>query len=479
MRTLKQFILEADNAKYILKTPKDAFEFFGVEPDSDAGKLISYMYSIAPENPDTETGYSSPFVGNYNSKTGFACRRWVKDNAALIEYMEKNNISFETAFPKKSFKDYHNTTLEKIDGFPTSADEEIFIAMSINVKSIGDDKSEEAMKYALFGDENKKLSDKEQHVFDKFYKYYTDHKSSIDSRAEDFDVEPGDLFTKCTNAAVKDDIQDTWKDDGDYTKYPDYTPKTDIISKNGRKISVKKSDGAQAMSGGMNETAATLMTYSYLLDDETKKKINSLFKDDDGNPIDWNGKNDERNKKLNATIKDIFRNKEANKQFIIAVLTEALTGAGKFGEDSDGVSTEMLTWSTDGKLIVDDIETYIYRTYKNLSENSVTINHKSSGHTWTVMRMYLPKHDHKYKTLSDKEREDAKELLDVIKSVLTNESIKKRNSEKEDVEMKDETGKKIKVSIKTGPRGGKYYINSNNKKTYVEKSGGHYVIKKD
>ena len=472
-------IFEAQDEKYILKTPQDAFDFFGVEPDSDTGKLISYMYSIAPENADTETGYSSPFVGNYGSKSGFACRRWVKDNPSLLQYMSDNNISFKDAFKGKTFKDYHDTKLEKIDSFPTSADEEIFIAMSLNVKSVGSEKSETAMKYALFGDENKKLSTSEQKVFDKFYGYYKDHQKQIDSRADNFDVEKGDLFTKCSNASVKNDIQDTWKEDGDYTKYPDYTPKTDIISKNGRKLSVKKSDGAQAMSGGMNETAATLLTYSYLLDAETKKKIDSLFKDDDGNPIDWAGKNDERNKKLNSTIKEIFKNKEANKKFIMAVLTESLTGAGKFGEDSDATSNEMLTWSKDGKLIKDDIETYIYRTYQGLSEKNVTINHKSSGRTWTVMRMFLPKHDHSYEKLSDKEKKEAKELLDVIHSVRSNESIKKRKSESEDVELTDDTGKKVKVSIKTGPRGGKYYMNSNNKKTYVEKIGGHYIIKKD
>jgi hypothetical protein len=271
----------------------------------------------------------------------------------------------------------------------------------------------------------------------------------------------------------------TEKEDGDYTKYPDYTPKTDIISKNGRKLSVKKSDGAQAMSGGMNETMATLMSYSHLLDEETQKKIDSLFKDDDGKPIDWNGVNHERNKKLNDTIKDIFKNKEQNKAFIMAVLTESLTGAGKFGEDSDGTSNEMLTWSKDGKLIKDDIETYIYRTYEGLSEKNVTINHKSAGKTWTVMRMFLPKHNSSYKPLTDKEREDNKELFDVIKSVRTNETIKTRKGQEEEAELTDENGKKIKVSIKVGPRGGKYYLNSQKNKVYVQKTGGHYTIKKD
>ena len=94
-------------------------------------------------------------------------------------------------------------------------------------------------------------------------------------------------------------------------------------SNKGRNISVKKSDGAQAMSGGMNETMATLMMYSDLLDDDTHKKLQSLFYDADGNTIDWKGNNKERNAKLNTIIKDIFSNKEANKEFIMAILTES------------------------------------------------------------------------------------------------------------------------------------------------------------
>lgn len=484
MKSLYECLLilfESVNETYILKHPEDAFQFFEVEPDSAAGKLIKYMFELAPENPDTETGYSSPFVGSYNSKKGFACRRWVKDNPAIIAYMEKNNLDFNTVFKGHTFKDYHNTTLEKIDSFPTAADEEIFIAMSLNVKSIGDAKAKTAMKYALFGDENKKLSGKETDLFDKFYNYYEKHKSSIDARAEGYKIEDGDLYTKCTNASVKGDVKDSWKEDGNYEKYPNYTPKADLISKNGKQVSVKKSDGAQAMSGGMNETMTTLMTYSYLLDERTQKKLDSLFKDDDGNPIDWSGVNHERNERLNNTIKDIFENKEANKTFIIAVLTESLTGAGKFGEDSKGTANEIITWTKDGKLIKDDIETYIYRTYEQLSEKDVTINHKSSGKTWSVMRLFLPKHDSPHEPLTDQEREDNKELLEIIKSVRTNESIKSRASQEEEVELKDEDGKTKKVTIKTGPQGGKYYISpSSKRKVYVQKNkSGSYEIKTD
>ena len=66
-----------------------------------------------------------------------------------------------------------------------------------------------------------------------------------------------------------------------------------------------------------------------------------------------------------------------------------------------------------------------------------------------------------------------------MQSVVKNESLKDRKSKEEEAEIKDENGKMVKVTIKTGPQGGKYYINSNHNKTYVEKgSNGTYKIKK-
>lgn len=232
-------------------------------------------------------------------------------------------------------------------------------------------------------------------------------------------MEDGELFTKCLTRDVKSDVQDTWKDDGNYKKHPNSTPKADLISNKGAKLSLKKSTGAQAMSGGINETMATLMTYSYLLDDNNQKKLESLFVDDNGNDIDWSGRNSERNKKLNEILKDIFGNKEANKKFIIAVLTESIAGSAKFGKESKGTATDILTWTPDGKIIKDDVKTYICKIFNNISKDSVTINHKSSGSTWACMRLYLPKYDNSH-------FEKDNDIFDIVDSVTNNEEIIKR-----------------------------------------------------
>lgn len=467
----------------LLHTPEEALEFFKVEPDSKQGLFIQKCYELAPKSEEGDI--IAPFVAGYQSKKGFAMRRWVRDNLELQRYMEKEDISTDSIFSNKIYKGYHNTTLEKLDKFPNSSEEEIFIAMTLNIKSLGKEKSEQAMKYALFGDQDKELSEKEKEIYDKYFKYYTDNKDIINERAKKIKLpsiegedDGPELFTKCSNQSVKSDIQDSWKEDGNYSKYPNYTPKSDLVSNKGRNCSLKKANGAQAMSGGMNETAATLMTYSYLLDKDTQKKLDSLFKDEEGNPIDWNGKDDKRNKKLNSIIKDIFKNKDSNKKFILAVLTEAITGAAKFGEKSRGTANEIITWTEDGEIFSDDIETYIYKTYESISADSVTINHKSSGKVWSVMRLFLPKHSESYTKLTEDEKNKMEEI-EIIRSVRSNESIKKRKSEEEEADVKDENGNIIKVIIKTGPQGGKYYINSKHNKTYVKKgSNGSYEIKK-
>lgn len=540
MKELKKFLFEnivnifeaTGKAARILKTPEEAMEFFGAEPGSAQGKFILKCYELAPKDKKSEDPDKivSPFVGGYSSQTGFALRRWVKDNPEIQQYISDNNISLNDFFTKSQngkdvklkFKDYHNTTLEKIDEFPNPSEEEYFVAMALNVKGLGGKDDEKAMRYALFGDayediniENKikELKDKlksdslskkdikslnkqlskleaDKELFDKYYAYYKEHKDVIDKRAESIDVEDGDLYTKLTNDKVKSDITDDWKENGNYgDKYPNYTPKTDIISKSGRRVSVKESGGAQAMSGGMNETAATLLTYIDLLDEETQIKLTNLFEDENGDPIKWDGADKKRNDKLNAIIKDIFKNKENNKKFIMAVISESLTGAGKFSKDSDATATEVITFNSDGTMFSDDIETYIYRTYQDISYKDIAINHKSQNNsTNACLRLNLKPHKKKYDPIRDKDGnlvdDIDNDLIDIISGVRENKyskSIKSNDNteQEEEAEVVDKKGNTIKVTIKTGPQGGKYYINSNKNRTYVQRgAGGKYEIRK-
>ena len=350
---LKDFLLEnlesSQSKQELLKTPEDAYEyFFGDKKDSkeynDIKKTIKYLYDLAYEIPQKfdsngEPIILYPFIKNYNKaknehKQTFAVRRWVATNTKWMEYCSSNNID-----PNKFFKNisnrkvekniYHNSSLQKIDKFPNSTDHEILIAMSANIKSHKQAKKdlsyEDALKYALFGD-NKKLNAAEKETYEKFLKWCGDNKNYIEKLADGVSVDTSDgepeMFCKLqTKDAI---VSNDWKENKDSNKNPNKTPKADIISNKGRSISIKNGDaGAQAMSGGKDETMATLLKFKHLLDKEDQEKLDSLFK------YDWDKEDSNRNSKLNSIIKQIF-DKEKNPKFIISVLAESIIGSNKF-----------------------------------------------------------------------------------------------------------------------------------------------------
>lgn len=497
MKSLKQFILEATESKskgFIINTKEETYKYFDVTPDSEAGKLINNLFDIAPV--DSNTGkIISPFVGNYDGKNNaFALRRWVKNNPETLEMINKINIKslFNTPNKKFIFNNYHNTKLEDIDNFPNSTDQEYILALSLNIKSLGDKNINNALKYALFGDTDKELNEEENELFDKYLKYYNENKDLINNYNKNYELDNSDsdkpeLFTKCRNSEVKKDVTDQWKENGKFNKAPSNTPKTDLKSNKGKNISVKKSDDTQAMSGAMNETMATLMTYANLLEKDDQKKLKQLFYDENGNEIDWKGNNKERNKKLNSIIKNIFAQKEKNKKFILAVLTESITGAGKFGSDSLGTAKEILVWSPDGEMHSYDVEKYIYSVFKHISEKDITINHKSSNSTYACMRLGLPSHEKIKDTLNKYSKEDAdKDLLELIRSIRSNDYHKKckndeKDSEAEKATIKDDTGKEVEVIIHKGPEGGLFYYQpgkpkNDDNKVYIDKDHDGRII---
>lgn len=299
--------------------------------------------------------------------------------------------------------------------------------------------------------------------------YYKHHDKFINEWAKDVNVKENDLYTKCLPTGK---VSNNWSDYGAYNN----TPKTDIISKSGNKISLKQCGGAQSMSGGFNETMATLLSYEDLLSKGDKELLYSLFFNKDGGVKDWNGKNSKRNEKLDKVIQTIFKKKE-NKNFIIAVLSESITGDTKFGKDSDSVPNQIISWDLENGLIQDDINDYIYNAYKEISggikKKSFTINHKSCGKVWSVLRIFLPKHYEKV-NISEKEKEEYNEIMKIIETVRNN-----KIKNKERVELKDEDGKIIKVTIHTGLKGYLFYISPKTKNpVYVEKDKtGKYAIK--
>lgn len=142
------------------------------------------------------------------------------------------------------------------------------------------------------------------------------------------------------------------------------TPKTDIISVDGVKISVKKGDkgGAQLCSAKLPEAKATLMSGYDMLDKDGKellekfldtknwysksglpKYVSDILKDDSLKDTDIY-KELEEAKNANVAAQKILDELVSNSGFADAVIYEAATGEIKFGEDSNSCANSFFTW---------------------------------------------------------------------------------------------------------------------------------------
>lgn len=475
MKSLTEYLLEAMDNRELITSAEEAIKYLEITDDLEK-EAIKKMYEFA-QNQQTKNGEIAwPIVKNYENNKGVAFRRWVETNTDFIQWANNNDFDISKLekgkkIGSKTSKGYHNTKLQDVDEFPNSTDHEILIAMSLNMKSGGEyTNPEKALMYAMFGEKgmgkegSKSYLNKKQ-LYDKFLGWYKNNDEYVKGLSKDINVGDGELFAKLNDNNIK--AQKDWKQNDESERNPNSTPKVDILSNKGRRISCKNGDsGAQAMSGSKDETMATLLRFKYLLKDDQQKKLESLFKDENGNSIDWNGKNKERNKKLNNIIKEIFGDEE-NSQFVTTVIAESITGSGKFGPDSNGSATEIITYSK-GKCFSEDAKSYIYHTVKEFKKSMVTINTKSSNSAWANLRILLNKHTESYEKI-DGDIDDMEWAT--IDSVMKNEKVKKLEIEKTEIDGKS-------VIIKTGPKGGKYYITNGNK-IYVSRNEktGKYQIK--
>ena len=79
--------------------------------------------------------------------------------------------------------------------------------------------------------------------------------------------------------------------------------------------------------------------------------------------------------------------------------------------------------------------------------------------------------------IADEEDKLIKDLTNTTKDSDGVEKDEEGNILKKET-VKDENGKEIKVITHTGPRGGKWYKNSEGNKTYVQESLKMYIIRK-
>ena len=234
-------------------------------------------------------------------------------------------------------------------------------------------------------------------------------------------LSPGDELSKLNNVP---ETTSEWYELGMYTKKPNTTPKTDIISdkKGICKISVKEESGARLMSGAVNETIATMRAavnnsgnkevqdfvdeiVNELKDKKTRGRIVGTTKailkklslrddkevapEDESERVIWEI---ERSKeRLAALIEHLKKFPDVYH----ALLKEAITGEVKFGKNNAACANYILTWNNKGECQIYTTDDYIdkfgkdYKIYATYKSSSVKLDGVKSNtrDSWMVMTL--------------------------------------------------------------------------------------------
>lgn len=211
-----------------------------------------------------------------------------------------------------------------------------------------------------------------------------------------------------------------WAEYGAFQRLPNATPKTDIISRDGKfRISVKSAVGARLMSGSVCEALATLRAaveavgdskaqeelkklHDILAGKETRGRIKGTARGilkkvkssqdpttDDDSMSKIRSMND-----IKEYIDQFTTNYVSNHDDVFeAVIREAITGEVKFGLNSESCCNYILIWHNDGSCELYDVEEYIrkfkheYKIYSAYKSSSVKIRGTKTGErdVWVVM----------------------------------------------------------------------------------------------
>lgn len=340
-----------------------------------------------------------PFVLGYNdSGTTFALRRWVLNNAKNVNLPKE---LFETI--PYIYSGFHNTSLKEDGVFlPSAQDEESLICLGYNTLYFPNDNMEEMAKEVKI--DKKKIASMLQY-FEGNSDFYQNIGKDIHKKFPDC----GFLYKLPTGKTVTSE----WKEKGKYKIINDKdgvnkTPKTDIIDKTGKyKLSLKKEKtGGQLMSGGYNETLATLATALAGISENDKKDIENRLKEYFGKVWDkvnthglgiaeikkdathhlheliMNASNIQQ--KLQKELIDIFKKYP---EYRINVFKEAASGEHKFGKDSPSCANYMLFWGINND--IEDVDEYV----KKITKYEISVRFKTGkreNDSWQVLSI-IPK----------------------------------------------------------------------------------------
>lgn len=331
------------------------------------------------------------------------------------------NKIFKGAFSKKG------------SSFPTAEQMEMVIAYAYNKNYDKEEYEDDEANLSFVGVASGKSN---------YINYYNSNKEWIDKLINTIhNSTKVKSLTKLPKDSSK--VSKEWREFGG----KEATPKTDLYGDNDYRFSLKKFGGSQAMSGGMGEARATLLSVlcdifksntsqvidknSIPLNIEIKSKLKEfvqdinddsdddsvknavdklLFSADNNDKLYWTlhvKKSDlsdveyKLRQKIHKELTDLIsRVLDTSKQFKLAVIREALSGKIKFN-NTDASATHILEWGTSGKCIIKTIDEYAHEA--NVDDFGIEINFKSSkGFTNTAMRIMNAKGDNELADVEDK-----------------------------------------------------------------------------
>lgn len=392
MRTSAQFIVEADSTVMTPltsfdKEDKSALVWFNKHGLVKDGKIycgrtkdiyftldeIEELYKYAIEN-----NKSCPIIANYRGQAGkFVFRRWVGADDEAANIFDNIDIRDQKGSP---YMGLHNTNMrDEGHWFPSPEDYEYIIAYAYNKVNNLFTNDAENMLY-VSGKPVTAGSKTEQLML-----HYSNNKNEIDNIVSQI---PSDLGRIKKLPTEKTSSLEEWKEAGHYLNSINKTPKTDLITEKGYKISLKKAGGSQLMSGFECESRATLSLCARKLGDmKILEEVESLFKEEWASKLTKHDTDKRevaklKNSDLTAIIKNLFKNKD----FKRAVMHEAASGEMKFGKNSNSCANYVFVWNevkrSDNKFY--KIDEYIDHVF---SSATPIIAFKTADKTSTSLRI--------------------------------------------------------------------------------------------